>query len=154
MNGTIITPKRGYYWGRRPNPSKVLKFVLKTSVAFYNSMNIALETYADYIVKQSDKFLIPVSVLNKLPELDSQILESDPIVQCKIDDIFTGDTLYIIEGTKFEEEFELFGYIVNKGETTPAYFDLSSMINQIETIFPYSYDASFVPTRFSELKGK
>ena len=40
-------------------------------------MNIALETYSDYIVKQSDKFLIPVGVLNKLPELDSQILESD-----------------------------------------------------------------------------
>lgn len=154
MNGTIITPKWGYYWGRRPKHYKALNFVLKTFASVYSSMNIALETYADYIVKQSDKFLIPVSVLDKLPELDSQILESDPIVQCKIEDIFTGDTLYIIEGTKFEEEFELFGYIVNGSETTPAYFELSSLINQIETIFPYSYDASFVPTRFSELKGK
>lgn len=117
-------------------------------------MQVQLNTYADYLLKAGSN-LIPSDIFNKIPELDSQILVSDPICYVKIVDIFTDDILYICEVAKMEEEIEFFGYQYNPcdNEFRELYFSLSHLVSQIDTILPYNRDESFKPTKLSVLKG-
>lgn len=119
-------------------------------------MQEQLSTFSDYLIKKSNESLIPASVLATIPELDSQILESDPIIYAKVNDQFTGDIVYIAEASKHEDDVDLFCFIDNptEGSFTESYLPLSTLVSQIDTIFPYAFDSSFVPAPLSVCKGK
>lgn len=118
-------------------------------------MQVQLENYSDYLLKVASANLLPIEIFNQLPELDSQILESDPMVYLKIVDEYTDDILYIIEASKTDDDIELFGYLFNplNNEMSEVTFDLSSLVNQIDTIMPYKRDESFIPCRLSEARS-
>lgn len=117
-------------------------------------MEVQLKTYSDYLLKVSNDSLIPSSVFSQIPDLDSQILESDPVIYAKIFDTFTNDVIYIAEASQFEEEVEFFGFVFNpnEGEYKETYFTLSSLVDSRDTVFPYQFDSAFSPVKLSDLK--
>jgi hypothetical protein len=117
-------------------------------------MEVQLNTYSDYLLKVSNEMLIPSSVFSQIPELDSQILDSDPTIYAKIFDTFTNDVIYIAEASQLEEEVEFFGFVYNasEGEFTESFMSLSSLVDSKDTIFPYQFDFAFSPVKLSDLK--
>ena len=79
-------------------------------------MEVQLKTYSDYLLKVSNDSLIPSSVFSQIPELDAQILDSDPTIYAKIFDTFTNDVIYIAEASQLEEEVEFFGFVYNPND--------------------------------------
>ena len=117
-------------------------------------MEVQLKTYSDYLLKVSNDTLIPSSVFSQIPELDAQILDSDPTIYAKIFDTFTNDVIYIAEASQLEEEVEFFGFVYNpnEGDFKETYLSLSSLVDSKDTVFPYQFDSTFSPVKLSDLK--